>query len=50
MDEVRAPVNPEALTERETEVLRLFAGGKANKHIATSLFVSEKTDPTPRAS
>ena len=50
MDEVRAPVNPEALTERETEVLRLFARGKANKHIATSLFVSEKTDPTPRAS
>jgi DNA-binding NarL/FixJ family response regulator len=25
MDEVRAPVNPEALTERETEVLRLLA-------------------------
>ena len=49
MDEVRAPVNPEALTERETEVLRLLARGKANKQIATSLFVSEKKDPTPRA-
>jgi two-component system, NarL family, response regulator LiaR len=49
MDEVRAPVNPEALTERETEVLRLLARGKANKQIATSLFVGEKTDPTPRA-
>ena len=49
MDEVHAPVNPEAPTERETEVLRLLARGRANKQIATSLFVGEKTDPTPRA-
>jgi two-component system, NarL family, response regulator LiaR len=43
MREVRAPESPEALTERESEVLRLLARGKANKQIATSLFVSEKT-------
>ncbi len=43
MREVRAPESPEALTERETEVLRLLARGKANKQIAGSLFVSEKT-------
>jgi DNA-binding NarL/FixJ family response regulator len=41
--EVRAPESPEALTERETEVLRLLARGRANKQIASSLFVSEKT-------
>jgi DNA-binding NarL/FixJ family response regulator len=46
MREVRAPESPEALTERETEVLRLLARGKANKQIATSLFVSEKTVKT----
>ena len=43
MREVRAPESPEELTERETEVLRLLARGKANKQIAGSLFVSEKT-------
>jgi NarL family two-component system response regulator LiaR len=43
MREVRAPVSPEALTERETEVLRLLARGQANKQIASSLFVEEKT-------
>jgi NarL family two-component system response regulator LiaR len=43
MREVRAPESPEALTERETEVLKLLARGKANKQIAGSLFVSEKT-------
>jgi two-component system, NarL family, response regulator LiaR len=41
--EVRAPESPEELTERETEILKLLARGKANKQIATSLFVSEKT-------
>ncbi len=41
--EVKAPESHEVLTERETEVLRLLARGKANKQIATSLFVSEKT-------
>jgi NarL family two-component system response regulator LiaR len=43
MREVRAPESPEELTERETEVLKLLARGKANKQIASSLFVSEKT-------
>ena len=43
MREVRAPENPEALSDRETEVLRLLARGKANKQIASSLYVSEKT-------
>jgi NarL family two-component system response regulator LiaR len=43
MREVRAPESPEELTERETEVLRLLARGKANKQIASALFVEEKT-------
>jgi two-component system, NarL family, response regulator LiaR len=43
MREVRAPENPEALTDRETEVLRLLARGQANKQIASELFVEEKT-------
>jgi NarL family two-component system response regulator LiaR len=46
MREVRAPESPEALTERETEVLKLLARGKANKQIADSLFVSETTVKT----
>lgn len=43
MREVRAPENPEALTDRETEVLKLLARGKANKQVAGELYVSEKT-------
>jgi len=43
MREVRAPESPEALTERETEVLKLMARGRANKQIASALFVGEKT-------
>ncbi len=43
MREVRAPESPEALTQRETEVLKLLARGKANKQIARELFVEEKT-------
>ncbi len=44
MREVRAPdKSPETLTGRETEVLELLARGKANKQIANSLYVSEKT-------
>src|SRR3712207_575237 len=43
MREVRGPESPEDLTEREAEVLRLLARGHANKQIASSLFVSEKT-------
>lgn len=37
MREARASENPEALTERETEVLMLIARGKANKQIARAL-------------
>jgi NarL family two-component system response regulator LiaR len=43
MREVRAPESPEELTERESEVLKLLARGKANKQIAGDLFVDEKT-------
>lgn len=44
--EVRAPESPEALTERETDVLRLLAQGKANKEIAAALTIGEKTVKT----
>jgi two-component system, NarL family, response regulator LiaR len=43
MHEVRAPDSPEALTERETEVLELIARGKTNTQIARELFVGEAT-------
>lgn len=43
MREVRAPDTSEALTARETEVLKLVAHGRANKQIARELFVEEKT-------
>jgi two-component system, NarL family, response regulator LiaR len=46
MREVRAPKSPEALTPRETEILKLLARGKANKQIARALFVEEKTVKT----
>jgi two-component system, NarL family, response regulator LiaR len=41
MREVRAPENPEALSDSETEVLRLLARGKANKQIASELYIEE---------
>jgi NarL family two-component system response regulator LiaR len=44
--EVRPPESPEELTERESEVLKLVARGKANKQIASDLFVEEKTVKT----
>ena len=43
MREMRAPDTPEALTGRETEVLKLVARGWANKQVARELFVEEKT-------
>jgi len=46
MREVSAPENPEALTERETDVLKLVARGMANKQIAHNLFIGEKTVKT----
>jgi two-component system, NarL family, response regulator LiaR len=46
MREVRAPDSPETLTERETEVLRLLARGRANKEIAHDLTIGEKTVKT----
>lgn len=46
MREVNAPNSPEMLTERETEVLRLLALGQANKEIARTLNIGEKTVKT----
>jgi DNA-binding NarL/FixJ family response regulator len=46
MRELRAPEDPEPLTERETEVLRLVAAGRANKEIARDLGIGEKTVKT----
>lgn len=44
--EVRAPEQPEQLTERETDVLKLLAEGRSNKQIASALFIGEKTVKT----
>ena len=43
MREVQAPDEPQPLTGRETEVLRLIAEGLANKEIARALGIGEKT-------
>jgi NarL family two-component system response regulator LiaR len=43
---LEAPETPEALTERETDVLKLLARGQANKQIARSLYIGEKTVKT----
>jgi NarL family two-component system response regulator LiaR len=46
MREVSAPKDPQALTERETDVLKLMARGMANRQIARSLYIGEKTVKT----
>jgi len=44
--EVRTPEKTEALTERETEVLRLMVQGQSNKQIARDLQIAEDTVKT----
>ena len=46
LQEIHAPENPEALTPRETDGLRLLAWGLANKEIARELHIGEKTVKT----
>jgi len=46
MQAVQAPEAPEALTERETGVLRLVAKGNSNKQIARTLHNTEQTVKT----
>ena len=46
MREVRAPETSEALTDRESDVLRALAQGLANKEIARQLDISDKTVKT----
>jgi DNA-binding NarL/FixJ family response regulator len=48
MREVRTPEPPtvDTLTERENDVLKLLAQGKANKEIAMELVIGEKTVKT----
>ena len=46
MRQVRAPEDPDELTPRELDVLRLLAHGLANKEIARDLGIGEKTVKT----
>jgi len=43
MQAISAPESPEALTERETDVMRLLAQGQSNKQIARHLNNTEQT-------
>ncbi len=43
LHQVHAPQNPEHLTERETDVLKLVAQGLSNKEIGRQLFIGETT-------
>jgi DNA-binding CsgD family transcriptional regulator len=40
---IKTPVYPDALTQREVEVLRLIAAGKSNRDIADELFIGTNT-------
>jgi DNA-binding NarL/FixJ family response regulator len=44
--EAQVPTGLNALTDRETDVLRLMAQGQANKEIATTLGIGDKTVKT----
>jgi two-component system, NarL family, response regulator LiaR len=46
MHEIRVPDNPETLTDRETEVLRLLAMGKSNREISADMVLGETTVKT----
>jgi NarL family two-component system response regulator LiaR len=46
MREVRTPDNPDELTQREIDVLRLLAQGQSNREIAQALVIGEKTVKT----
>lgn len=46
MRELRAPENPDSLTEREHEILVLLANGLSNRDISEKLCIAEKTVKT----
>jgi NarL family two-component system response regulator LiaR len=46
MREVQGPEDPQPLSAREVDVLRLLAAGKANKEIAAALTIGEQTVKT----